>query len=70
MAKENRVVLDTAIDNAFYVFNDDGSYIRFACQPNGLYYIHVSDGDDPKMLLTTVDGKKDKYSAVECTRAK
>ena len=38
IAKEFRVVLDTSIDNAFYIFNDDGSYIRFECQPNGLYY--------------------------------
>ena len=70
VAEKNRAVLDTAIDNALYVFNDDGSYIRFACQPNGLYCLHVSDGDDPKMLLTTVEGEKEKYSDLDCTRAK
>ena len=61
VAVENIVVLNTAIDNAFYVFNNDGSYIRFACQPNGLYCLYVSDGDDLKMLLTTVEGEKEKY---------
>jgi hypothetical protein len=27
IAEEKRVVMDTAIDNAFYVFNEDGTYI-------------------------------------------
>ena len=35
-----------------------------------IYCLHVSEGDDPNMLLTTVDGEKDKYSALDCTRAK
>ena len=66
VAENNRVVMDTAIDNAFYVYNEDGSYIRFACQPNGLYCLHVLEGDDPNMLLTIVEGEKDKYSALDC----
>ena len=69
VAANNRVVMDTAIDNAFYVYNDDGSYIRFACQSNGLYSLEVSDGDDPKLFLTTVEGEKSKFSALDCTRA-
>ena len=69
-ASNHRVVLETAIDNAFYVFNEDGSYIRFACQPNGLYSLEVSDGDDPKFFLTTDEGEKGKFSALDCTRDK
>ena len=70
IAKEFRVVLDTSIDNAFYIFNDDGSYIRFECQPNGLYYLPVEeDGKSPVVLMTTVAGQKSKFSELDCKRA-
>jgi hypothetical protein len=29
VSRDHRVVLDTAIENAFYVYADDGSYIKF-----------------------------------------
>ena len=61
VAAENRVVLDTAIDNAFYVLNENGFYIQFACQPNDLYCLHVSDDNDPKMDLDCTRAKRVRY---------
>ena len=57
LAKEYRVLYDSSIDDAFYVFNDDGTYIKFARQDNGLYIYFVPDNE------------KHKYSTLDCKRA-
>jgi hypothetical protein len=36
LAKTKRAVMDTAIKNAFYVFNEDGSYIKFNVSTSNL----------------------------------
>jgi hypothetical protein len=46
IAEEKRVVMDTAIDNAFYVFNEDGTYIRFSRTPHGMYCIDINTNED------------------------
>merc|ERR1711884_910838 len=38
ISKTNRVYMDTAIDNAFYVFDGEGKYLRFhLCCATNLY---------------------------------
>ena len=50
-----RVYFDAYADQAFYVFHDDGSHIKFARQSNGLYTYHVEqEPTDNTMFLTTV----------------
>jgi hypothetical protein len=55
---EKRVVMDSAIDNAIYVFNEDGSYIRFAKTPNGMYCIDITTDEDDHVIMAhqTVKG--------------
>jgi hypothetical protein len=55
LSKLHRITLDTSIDNAFYVYKDNGEYVRFGVELNGLYCLHVDDGSSPAALLTTVD---------------
>jgi hypothetical protein len=69
VSKEHRVFLDTSIDNAFYVYDDDGSYIKFELNKNNLYCLHVDDGSSPHIFLTTVDGKSKSYSDLDVRRA-
>jgi hypothetical protein len=69
LSKSHRIVLDTSIDNAFYVYKDNGEYIRFSLEPNGLYCLHVDDGSSPATLLTTVDEEKKLFSALDVKRA-
>ena len=71
MAKTKRVVMDTAIENAFYVFNDDGSYIKFIPSSNGMYCLDIgAEGEQAQvMAVQTVEDEKAKYSRIDCTRA-
>jgi hypothetical protein len=66
-----RVVMDSAIDDAIYVFNEDGSYVRFSKTPNGMYCINIeSDGDNQVVLAhQTVKGESAHFSAIDCRRA-
>ena len=43
LSKLHRITLDTSVDNAFYVYKDNGEYVRFGVEPNGLYCLHVDD---------------------------
>ena len=69
LSESHRVFLDTRIDNAFYVYKDNGEYIRFQKEPNGLYCLHVDDGTSPAMLLTTVEKEKKLFSTLDVKRA-
>jgi hypothetical protein len=69
VSKDHRVVLDTAIENAFRVYADDGSYIKFELNKNNLYCLHVDDGSSPHVFLTTVDGQSKLYSDLDVRRA-
>ncbi|OEU23519.1 hypothetical protein FRACYDRAFT_233689 [Fragilariopsis cylindrus CCMP1102] len=66
-----RVVMDSAIDNAIYVFNDDGSYIRFGKTSNGMYCIDITTDDDHHIVMAhqTVKGESAHFSAIDCRRA-
>ncbi|OEU08351.1 hypothetical protein FRACYDRAFT_250146 [Fragilariopsis cylindrus CCMP1102] len=66
-----RVVMDSAIDNAIYVFNDDGSYVRFGKTSNGMYCIDITTDDDHHIVMAhqTVKGESAHFSAIDCRRA-
>jgi hypothetical protein len=63
--------MDTAIDNAFYVFNEDGTYIKFSRTSNGMYCIDINTDEDGHMIMThqTVKGESAHFSAIDCRRA-
>ena len=71
IAETKRVVMDTAIDNAFYVFNEDGTYVRFSRTSNGMYCIDINsdEGDSVVLAHQTVKGESAHFSAIDCRRA-
>jgi hypothetical protein len=71
LAETKRVFMDSAIDNAIYVFNEDGSYVRFAKTPNGMYCIDITTDDDDHIVMAhqTVKGESAHFSAIDCRRA-
>jgi hypothetical protein len=71
IAETKRVVMDSAIDNAIYVFNEDGSYIRFAETPNGMFCIDINTDNDDHVVMAhqTVKGESAHFSAIDCRRA-
>jgi hypothetical protein len=72
LAKTKRVLMDTAIKNAFYVFNEDGSYIKFIPSNNGMYCLDIGSDDNNKPHVMTIQIVKDeqlKFSNIDCTRA-
>mgnify|MGYP003334727327 CR=1 FL=1 len=65
LSDEYDIVMDTRIDNAFYVFNNNGNYIRFArSNKTGLYVLEVQDTVDPITLSTTVKEEKNNFSKI------
>jgi hypothetical protein len=71
IAEEKRVVMDTAIDNAFYVFSKDGTYIRFSRTSNGMYCIYINTDEDDHVVMAHQTGKGESahFSAIDCRRA-
>jgi hypothetical protein len=71
IADTKRVVMDTAIDDAIYVFNEDGTYIRFSRTPNGMYCIGVNVDEDDNVIMAhqTVKGESAHFSGIDCRRA-
>jgi hypothetical protein len=71
VAETKRVVMDSAIDNAIYVFNEDGSYVRFAKTPNGMYCIDIATDNNEHVVIAhqTVKGESAHFSAIDCRRA-
>jgi hypothetical protein len=71
IAETKRVVMDTAIDNAFYVFNEDDTYLRFSRTDNGMYCIDINTDEHDHVILAhqTVKGESAHFSAIDCRRA-
>jgi hypothetical protein len=70
LAKTKRVVMDTANENAFYVFNEDGSYVKFVPSNNGMYCLDICPNNDPHvMAIQTVEYEQSKFSNIDRTRA-
>ena len=70
IAKEFTVKMNTAVDNAIYVYNKDGKYIRFVRTRANLYcaYLHPDEGED-KCYLATVKDRKAMFSEADYRRA-
>ena len=49
-----RVQMDSDVENAINVFNEDSSYIKFVCVNDGLYCINLEDSGEQVNCLTTV----------------
>ena len=49
-----RVQMDSDVENAINVFNEDGSYIKFVCVNDGLYCMNLEDSGEQVNCLTTV----------------
>ena len=70
ISKEFRTLFDSGIDNAFCVFNDDGTYIVFNKTKNNLYCLSVYDGDEYDCCyITTVAGTEIEFSELDQRRA-
>ena len=71
LTETKRVVMDSAIDNAIYVFNNDGSYIRFAKTSVGMYCIDIGTDSNDHVVMAhqTVKGESAQFSAIDCRRA-
>ena len=76
LAKEFRVSYNSAIDDAFYAYKEDGGYIRFRKDQKTLMYtLSVNEYNEAKVMNTvasmvTVKDKQKHFSNLECTRAK
>ena len=64
-----RVTMDSDVENAINVYNDDGSYIKFVCVQDGLYCINLDSSGEYTNFLTTVADQKDHFSDVDNKRA-
>jgi hypothetical protein len=71
IAKTKRVVMDTAIDDAFYVFNEDSTYARFSRTSNGMYCININTDENNHVVMAhqTVKGECAHFSAICCRKA-
>lgn len=65
--------MDTSIDNAFYVFDAKGKYLRFYnCPATNLYRLDIKEATTDGALLSmiTVEDNAKEYSSLDCTRAR
>ena len=64
-----RVTMDSDVENAINVYNEDGSYIKFVCVQDGLYFVNLNSGGEYTNFFTTVLLQKDYFSDVDNKRA-
>ena len=65
-----RVTFDSALDNCFHVHKADGKILKFNEATRRLYYFDTADRDETgTMLITTVEGNKNKLSARDVIQA-
>ena len=70
ICEEFRVVFDSGVHDAFYIFNNDGTYIVFDTTRNNLYCLSMFDGDVQECrFVTTVAGVEMEYSGLDRRRA-
>ena len=64
------VVMNTAIDDAIYIYGDKGKYLRFSKTKTGLYKMELHlDKDKKGCFFATVKGMKAMFSELDCKRA-
>ena len=68
MSDTHRIVVDTDVENAFYVFNrTDFTYMKYTrCAKSNLYTYVVGKGEENDVLLhSTVEGEGSKFSNID-----
>ena len=51
--------MDTVVENAFCVFAEDGTYMKFArCKTTNLYTYVVEEEENEVLMHSTVEGKE------------
>ena len=61
--------MDSDVENAINVFNEDGSYIKFVYVNDGLYCINLDDSGGHVNYLTTVSEQKNYFSDIDNKKA-
>ena len=57
ISKTNYVYMDIAIDNVFYVFDEEGKYLHFhLCHAMNLYGLDIEETTEGGCIYTTVAG--------------
>ena len=56
-------MFDSDVHDAFYIFNDDGTYVVFEKTRNNLYCLSVFDDDDQRCSVMTTTARID----IECS---
>ena len=70
LVKESfRVTMDSDVENAINVYNEDGLYIKFVCVQDGLYCIDLGGNGGYTNFLTTVSEQKEHFSDVDNKKA-
>ena len=59
------VIMDSRVDNAFYVFDKDKNYMRYGRCPSRLYCVDITEQTGPLSLLSTVEENKNNFSAID-----
>ena len=58
--------MNMAVDNAFYVFDEEGKYLYFhKCLVTNLYRLNIQESEDEGWILTMVFDKTDKHNTME-----
>ena len=60
-----RVTMDSDVENAINVYNEDGSYIKFIYVQDALYCIDLDDSGGCTKFLTTVSEQKEQFSDID-----
>ena len=60
-----RVTMDSNVENAINVFNEDGLYIKFVCIQGRFYCVNLDNGSEHTNYLKTVSEQKYHFSGID-----
>ena len=70
IADKFTVVMNTVINNAIYVYGNEGKYLRFGKTKAGLYKMEIRPNDEKEgCFFSTVKGMKAMFSELDCNTA-
>ena len=61
--------MDSDIENAIKVFNEDGSYVKFVCSKGGLYVLELDKGNEETVYNITVTEQQENFSNTDNKKA-
>ena len=62
-------MMDSDVENAINVYNDDGLYIKFVCIQDGLYCINLDSSGEHTNFLTIVADEKNHFFDINNKKA-